>query len=433
MKVVYIRELMASVKKIRMKKTILILLNLLMVVQLFGQKIVIKNVNIIPINQNTLLKNKSVLIENGKIIKIDDFKKLNLDKTEKVIDAKNKFLMPGLADMHVHLHEKKHLDTLLLLNIAAGVTQIRVMNSDVNQAELKNGLNQKIKPTTHFSYIFNKKNTTSQIDSIFSDIHKNNLDFIKLFSVKDENTFDALMIRAKQENKIVSGHYPSSILMSKVLKSGFKSIEHLSAYANDENIGNLEENIKLTKENKVYNCPTFDYFITAFNYQYPNDYKNRLTYQKAPKSYINQWEKELKEKIKKNGEKKFLENGENYKAKFEKQKLVFKKLYENECLLLVGSDPSGLFQLSGFSIHDEMLFWSELGIDNYTILKSATLIPSQFFNEQDKWGSIEISKDADLIILSKNPLENMRNLSTVETIIKDGNIYSQQELLKLIK
>lgn len=124
-----------------------------------GQKIVIKNVNIIPINQNTLLKNKSVLIENGKIIKIDDFKNLDLDKTEKIINAKNKFLMPGLADMHVHLHEKKYLDRLLLLNIAAGVTQIRVMNSDVNQAELKSALNQKIKPTVYFSYIFNKKKT----------------------------------------------------------------------------------------------------------------------------------------------------------------------------------------------------------------------------------------------------------------------------------
>jgi len=415
-----------------MKIKLLILVNLVIVVQIFGQRIIVKNVNIIPINQNIVLKNKSILIENGKIIKIDDFKKLELEKTEKIINAKNKYLIPGLADMHVHLHEKKYLDTLLLLNISAGVTQIRIMNSDVNQAEIKNSLNQKVKPTIHFSYIFSKKNSTNQIDSVFNDIKKNNLEFVKLFSIKDENTFDELIKRANQENTIVCGHYPSSISMSKVLNSGFKSIEHLPAYSNDENIENLEVNIKLTKENKVYNCPTFDYFVTVFNYQYPN-YKNRLTYQKAPQSYKDKWGKELKAKMEKNGEKKFLEFGENYKPKFEKQKLVFKKLYENECLLLVGSDPSGLFQMSGFSMHDEMLFWSELGIDNYTILKSATLIPAQFFNEQDKWGSIEVNKDADLIILDKNPLENIKNLSTIETIIKQGNIYNQKELLKNLK
>ena len=416
-----------------MKNKLLILINLFAIVQLFGQRTVVKNVNIIPINQNTILKNKSFLIENGKIIEINDFKKLNLDKTEKIINAKNKYLMPGLADMHVHLHEKKSLDTLLLLNISAGVTQIRVMNSHVNQAELKESMYQKIKPTIHYSYIFSKQNSTNQIDSIFNDVKKNNLDFIKLFSVKDENTFDELMVRANQEKKIVCGHYPSSVSMSKVLKSGFKSIEHLSAYPNDENINNLDENIKLTKENNVYNCPTFDYFVTVFNYQYPYDYKTRLSYQKAPKSYVDKWEKDLKAKIEKVGEQKFLEYGENYKAKFEKQKLIFTKLYKNECLLLVGSDPSGLFQISGFSMHDEMLFWSKLGIDNYTILKSATLIPAQFFEEQNEWGSVEVDKVADLIILNKNPLENIRNLSTIETIIKQGNIYNQKELLNTLK
>ena len=404
-----------------------------MFTQSFGQRMVIKNVNIIPINENIVLKNKSVLIENGKIIKIDAFNNLILDKSEKIIDAKNKFLLPGLADMHVHLPEKENLETSFLLNIAAGVTQIRVMNSEVNQGELKSSLNQKIKPAIHFSYIFSRENTINQIDSIFTDIKKNNLDFVKLFSVKDENTFDAVMNRAKQENKIVCGHYPSGISIEKVLKSGFKSIEHLPAYSNDKNIKNLEENIKLTKENNVYNCPTFDYFVTVFNYQYPNEYKNRLTFQKAPKSYKEKWDKALKAKIEKNGEKKFLEYGQEYKATFEKQKMVFKKLYDTNCLLLVGSDPSGLFQMSGFTMHDEMLFWSTLGIDNYTILKSATLIPAGFFGEQNKWGSVEVNKDADLIILSKNPLENISNLSTIEIVIKQGEVYNQKELLKSIK
>jgi len=127
-----------------MKNKILILLSVFMIVPSFGQRMVIKNVNIIPINENIVLKNKSVLIENGKIMKIDDFNNLTLDKTEKVIDAKNKFLMPGLADMHVHLPEKENLETSFLLNIAAGVTQIRVMNSEVNQGELKSSLNKKI-------------------------------------------------------------------------------------------------------------------------------------------------------------------------------------------------------------------------------------------------------------------------------------------------
>jgi imidazolonepropionase-like amidohydrolase len=71
-----------------------------------------------------------------------------------------------------------------------------------------------------------------------------------------------------------------------------------------------------------------------------------------------------------------------------------------------------------------------LGIDNFTVLKSATQTPSQFLGEDDSWGTVETGKDADLIILNKNPLDDMRNLSTIETVIKNGHIYSQRKLLK---
>ncbi|CAN1506677.1 hypothetical protein MCEGE10_00667 [Flavobacteriaceae bacterium] len=63
-----------------MTNKILILLSLFLFAQSFGQRMVIKNVNIIPINENIVLKNKSVLIENGKIIKIDDFNPLGVIK-----------------------------------------------------------------------------------------------------------------------------------------------------------------------------------------------------------------------------------------------------------------------------------------------------------------------------------------------------------------
>jgi hypothetical protein len=63
-----------------MKNKLLILINIRN--SSFDKELLLK-CKYYPINQNTILKNKSVLIENGKIIEINDFKKLNLDKTEK--------------------------------------------------------------------------------------------------------------------------------------------------------------------------------------------------------------------------------------------------------------------------------------------------------------------------------------------------------------
>jgi hypothetical protein len=397
-----------------------------------GQRIIIKNANIIPINQNVVLKNKSIVIEGGVIKEIGEFKKIAKAKTDKIIDAKNNFVMPSLADMHVHFYKPSDLDTLFLYNVLAGVTHIRVMNSEEDQSILKNNIRTEMKPLIHNSYIFTSGNTVDQLDSIFLVIKQERLDFIKLFSVKDEPTFDALMSRANIENITVCGHYPSKVNLRKVLQSGFKSLEHMPAYIADSNYPMVDELVMSTKQNEVYNCPTFDYFVSALYFPYP-DYSKRYSYKYAPQSLKNKWQKELKEFIDKNGIDYINDIRENYKPKFEKQKEVFKKLYKNDCLLLVGSDPSGVYQMNGFALYDEMKIWSDLGLDNFTILKSATLNPAKFFKQENNWGTIEENKLGELIILDKNPLENIDNISSIKYVISQDKIYEPTKILKTLK
>ena len=79
-----------------------------------------------------------------------------------------------------------------------------------------------------------------------------------------------------------------------------------------------------------------------------------------------------------------------------------------------------------------MLNWSKVGIDNYTILKSATVTPSLFFNQSHEWGTIKVGKKSEMIILSKNPLEDIKNISTIETTIVGETIYKNKELIDLL-
>src|SRR5690606_33018250 len=107
-------------------------------------------------------------------------------------------------------------------------------------------------------------------------------------------------------------------------------------------------------------------------------------------------------------------------------------LYQNECLLLIGGDAEISFQAPGFNIYEEMQNWSKIGIDNFTILKSATNTPALFFNQADEWGTIEIGRNADLIILTKNPIEDIKNIATVETTVINGKIYNTKKTLNKI-
>lgn len=403
-----------------------------------NKDLIIKDINVITMLNSKVLKNTSVLFSNGKITAINDYKKLPKTKSAIIINGKGKFLMPGLTEMHSHLPIDSKVDTLLLENVAAGVTRLRVMNSSTPQIELKARLNDDpniIAPKIYYSHIITRdiNYTVNQFDSLMVSIKENNLSFIKLLSIANEAIFDNLMRSANKHNITVCGHYPTGIKMEKVLESGFKSIEHLAGYDKIMDSSELATAIQLTKERSVYNCPTLDWDLMSKDLLYPTDYKNRLVFANAPTKYLKQWELDYKLAKDKEGNDKVLLKKEKYLPAFTYKQQILKQMSDNNCLLLLGSDPSTYFQMNGFNLHDEMNNWSQAGVDNFSILKAATITPALFFNEEKLWGTIEVGKAADAIILEKNPLDEIKNSTTVEMTIINGKVYVKKELLSRLK
>jgi imidazolonepropionase-like amidohydrolase len=421
-----------------MRKITIITLLLSFTQILFSQTrstIIIKDANIISMKDEKLSGLKSVLIKDGKIVQIDDYAKIKKTKTAYIIDAKGKYLMPGLADMHVHLPAASKIDTLLLTNLAAGITHIRLMNNEEPQLQTKARLAKDASiasPKMHYSFLVTKdmKFTAKQFDSLAKDVKQKGYDFIKLFSIADEAAFNNLMASANKNKIMVCGHFPSAVSIDKVINSGFKSIEHLGGYDKLKDSTQLNGAIKLSKEKGMYNCPTLDYDVMAAYQSFPDDYKNRIVFSFAPKKLLDAWEREYKKGVEENGgADKILEFKNKYTPVFKNKLSIIKKLADANCNLLMGSDPGSPFQMAGFNVYEEMLLWAKAGISNYQILRSATIVPAQFFGQEKKWGSIEIGKDGDVIILEKNPLENILNIGTVETTIFNGKVHNKKEII----
>lgn len=407
--------------------------------------IIIKGTNIISMTKNDIDFNQSVLIRNGKIQKIGDFEDFIIGDSTLVLVGENQYLMPGLVDMHVHLADSTSVVEQLKMNIAAGVTQIRVMFSPYLYPNFKKELNLPIdiiSPKIQFGYLDfeNTEFTKQELDTLLPYLKNNNYDFIKIFQLKDEISFENLMKAAKKFGMGVCGHYPSYIDSKKskvidfktLLESGYKSIEHLGGYSAIENKEKLKELIRLTKVNNVYNCPTLDFFNTDLGLKYPNEYINKLSYSQTPNSIKKKWDEALKEREKDTSrislalvKKKY---GHEYKRKIE----VLKMLYDSNCLLLLGGDAGGLYQPEGLNVYDEMKHWQEAGIDIFTILKSATITPAKYFGEENRLGSVEVGKDGTLIMLSKNPLDNIDNITTIHTTIINNKVFLKADLLKSI-
>ena len=88
------------------------------------EMVAFKNVNLIPMTAEKIIPNQAILIKGDRIYKIGKSDELEIPEKTKVIDGKGAFLMPGLADMHVHLKGEWPLPQLDLY-LANGVTTVR--------------------------------------------------------------------------------------------------------------------------------------------------------------------------------------------------------------------------------------------------------------------------------------------------------------------
>jgi imidazolonepropionase-like amidohydrolase len=381
--------------------------------------ILINNINIIPIAKDTVLQNQCIGIKANKIVCIGRNIKATAAKN---IDGTNKYIMPSMTDMHIHWPEID-AEKYLKLCIAAGITKVRVMNSKPEaigfvHASNKNNLPQLI---VGFPIRENSIKNVKDIPRLIDSIKKAKYDFIKIFSLDTSIYFKPLMAAAKLNNMTVCGHAIANVPAKEVLESGYKSIEHVG-YLDKTKNGKLDTLLQLFAANKTFICPTLDWEMMVYH-SYPYDsLPNRMGYKIGYDLYKTNWDTtyaNVTKSIPETDRKKY----EDFMANRVKNKIqILAKAKLLNISILAGSDAEEPFQTPGFTLIEEMLLIQKAGYTNYELLKTATINPAIYFNEQKVAGTIELNKHANLIILTKNPLEDIKNLQTVESTLYNGQL-----------
>lgn len=408
----------------------------------FSQHLILQGVNVIPVNTNTVIKGCDVFIKGGKIEKIIPASSMPYAKNYTIMDCRNKYLMPGLADMHAHFPDDKspiQLQEYLKLNLAAGVTTIRSMRGEESQLALRDSIRsqKKIAPNIYVSYVLSGKDslwTKDTIEKIVSTAKQKNYDFLKYLSGINSTNLNYLVESCKKNNITIAGHAYNRSL-SKSIEIGFTSVEHyqpvLSAYMKDS--VNLDKTIALMKEKQTAICPTLSFYhVYSFRFM-KEELLARAGMDRISKKVTDTWMTEYTEALSATQEQMKNDLETKYKDVYKKQfsdfNRVFKKMTDAGVLILLSPDD-GLFNVPGFGMVEEMKLYKEAGLSNYQILKASTLNAAIYFKEDKNWGSVEKGKKADLLLLNADPLENIENISKVEGTILNGKYYSQKELLK---
>lgn len=440
----------------------------------------IRNVNILDSDSGRFIPNQNVLLENGFIRSIDST--ADLSSSVKYMNGTGKYLIPGLVDSHVHL---KHSKNDLYLYLANGVTSVWEMfghelhlgwKEEKQQGSISPDLfiaTQKFgseKGIYHWGkkYLWWHINVTSE-SAARKEVQKRKqmgYDAIKIGSFTSRNIFDVLIDEAQKQNIPVLGHIPLDVGLDHVYTSGFVESAHVEELTKNlmEEFGGVsyddtEEFLSYLAEradsvaiqlrdNNIAVSTTiwlmesfmgqkFDIekFLSDIELEYANP---TLVEGKILRKIIGRgWlpgNNTYEDLDIKNDSERRAKSERWWKMYIEAIHIMTVALNNNGVTILAGTDANATCAVAGFSLHDELESLVHVGLSNEQALRSATNAPAEWTNT--KSGVIKEGYQADLLLLSKNPLTDIGHTRSIETVFT-GEYYltkdKREELLSAIR
>ena len=428
------------------------------------------NANILSTDGTQMLSHQTVLIEQGIIVSVGE--DIVIPKDSLVINAQGKYLIPGLIDSHVHLLESPND---LLLYLANGVTHIREMMGNKDHLKWRNEVNNgrigpnifvassKLQSTNLFIGWFNRWtrkdiniNTLKKVNTILHTLKNQGFDAVKLGSMFDRDKYLAVNTASLSSDIPIIGHLTLSADLNDLWNGNQKELAH------------IEELVKaLDREYGGYNSPNAKDFL-SFVQQRSQDIANKMLKNKIavvttlnlmeslPKqkhqlnkilgeiqlSYVNPgltegtpmaskalgWLPEVNHyRLNDDYPSERLQGNKIYWQTYAKAiQILLKAMAQKGVKVLAGTDANNSVMVPGFSLHDELLSLTKSGMSNTQALLSATTVPANWMRQ--KSGIIKSGYKADLVLLNKNPLIDIENTKTIDTVIVNGKVLDHQKL-----
>ena len=373
----------------------------------------IKNVHIISMTSTSVLSNQTILIRNGIIESIGDAKKIIIPKNYTLIDGKEKYLLPGFINMYTHVNESN-----LMLYLANGQTTVRDIPSHINVLGLREqvkkgerlgprilsyGLRATGAPAPFHSQqpIFTAEEGRRQV----REAKRLGYDGMMIYATCAPATYEAILEEAERMDLPISGHFPIFIDEEVVLNSQQPEFDNLTGLTRRGRLSMDSQKLisYLKKQNKAITPSLAVHYIWSLSHKKDSLYHSSLMNYVPPKQKAN-WKPE----------KRASRSSNTYP--YENVASLIKELSDNEIQLFLGSDGGYPLVVPGFAYLDEMELFAKAGISNFDILKYATIDAAQFLELKDV-GTIEVGKKAELVILSENPLLNIKNVRKIEGIM----------------
>jgi imidazolonepropionase-like amidohydrolase len=420
--------------------------------------LVIRDVTVITAAEESAPGRSSVLVRDGRIAAIGKPSDVAVPEGTRAIDGRAKFLIPGLADMHVHLYSDDEApDSVapdeLGVMLANGVTTIRLMIGTPEHLALRREIEvgRVVGPQIWVAspQFTGRKDencrvvkTAAEATAAVNEVADAGYDFIKLTVDITPEVFDAIVAAARKRRVPIVGHVDPRVGVRRALKAG-QHIEHLDNYLESilrddapsrrsvsnydvfrpENWqsldfmdqGKLREIARETASSGTYTTPTLAIPKFAFALGQTDDEirgrpewvlmppRARALYLRANDRY---WKTAASE-----------ERRRRYVAI--RDRLV-REIRGAGGRIMAGSDAPEWFFGYGYTLHRELESLVAAGLTPRQALEAATTTPSAFVGAMGEWGRVEPGMRADLVLLTANPLADIRNTTRIDAVCVGG-------------
>jgi imidazolonepropionase-like amidohydrolase len=431
--------------------------------------LIIHDVTVVDTTGGPPQTHRTVIVRDGKIDEIGTSAGATGAKLSGVhVDGTGKFLIPGLWDMHVHMvfgeWFPRGKEITLPLFIAHGVTGVRDMGGELDvlrqwRKDIAAGtlIGPRIVmsgpmldgPQPRFPSSIAIK-TPEDGRRAVDDLKRRGADFIKLQSLIPRDAVFAIADEARKQGIPFVGHVPDVVRASEASNAGQKSFEHLigifegSSPLEDEFLKGAKGPGKflstydpkraaalfaILAKNQTWQCPTLVWerggnlieerdFAHDARAKYVPAYWKDVTWKRFTDQVVHEFN---------------TDDLATRKRFVEKELEVVNAMHRAGIPFLAGTDtPPGVYVFPGFSLHEELERFVAAGFTPMEALQTSTLNPARFLGIEDRLGTVEKGKLADLVLLDANPLDDIRNTQKIAGVVVNGRYFSRADLDKML-